>query len=133
MAMFGKDSAIPEELRARIKELEEENLKLQIDNEDYEAKLIARGVQPVMEAPLHREDGTYDYRIDLPPSGGMDLKINGVQYFHGQTYRFDVDLLRTVQEMIHRSWTHEETIHGSNENSYRPHLNTTLTMRGRRQ
>lgn len=62
---------------------------------------------------------TYFYKIDLPPSGGMDFKINGDAYYHGATYEFDADTLRSVKEIVYRCWAHDTSIHGSDENVYR--------------
>lgn len=68
----------------------------------------------------------YKYKIDLPPSGGLDIKINGMPYYHGETYTFDVDLLRTIKEIVQRTWAHEQSIQGSNENFYRKQLNRKI-------
>jgi hypothetical protein len=74
----------------------------------------------------------WKYKIDLPPSGGTDIKINGAPYYHGETYTFETDLLRTVKEIIQRSWNHEASIQGSNENFYRKEMNRTISGRGGR-
>jgi hypothetical protein len=68
----------------------------------------------------------YRYRIELPPSGGLDVRINGVPYYHGQEYSVDLDTLRTLKDAVHRSWAHEASIRGSNENAYRRPNNFTL-------
>lgn len=69
---------------------------------------------------------TFYYRIDLPPSGGEALKLNGVPYYHGTIGEFDLHTLRTVKEIVYRGWDHERNISGSNENVYReqkrPHI-----------
>lgn len=65
---------------------------------------------------------TFFYKIDLPPSGGVSVGINGQQFYHGRTYEFDLHTLRSVKDIIARSWAHENSIRGSNENAYRrPH------------
>lgn len=84
---------------------------------------ILRPIWTVIEIP------TYKYRINLPPSGGEDFKINGIAYYHGSDYVFDADTLRTVKEIIHRCWAHDATINGSNENAYRPKQNNRLSAR----
>jgi hypothetical protein len=68
----------------------------------------------------------YRYRIELPPSGGLDVRINGVPYYHGQEYSIDLDTLRTIKDVVHRSWAHEASIRGSNENFYRQPANVVL-------
>lgn len=81
----------------------------------------------------HKEDGsdilrpewkdvslpTFFYRIDLPPSGGLDIKINGTPLYHGALYTFDEDTLRSVKDIVYRCWKHDADIMGSNENAYR--------------
>lgn len=74
---------------------------------------------------------TYFYKIDMPPVGGTDLKINGLPYYHGQVVEVDIDVLRSIKEMIYRLWDHDRNIHGSDENFYRTPQNKTLSGRGR--
>jgi hypothetical protein len=62
---------------------------------------------------------TYFYKVDMPPCGGSDLKINGVPFYHGVVYELDLDSLRTVKEMVYRTWDHDRQIHGSDESFYR--------------
>jgi hypothetical protein len=59
------------------------------------------------------------YKIDLPPSGGIEIKLNGIAYYHGEQYKVDTDTLRTLKDIVFRCWKHEGDIHGSNENFYR--------------
>jgi NADH:ubiquinone oxidoreductase subunit len=62
----------------------------------------------------------YHYRVDLPPSGGVEIKINGVPFFHGEQYKVTGKTLSTLQDIVARSWQHEAQINGSqNENAYR--------------
>lgn len=83
--------------------------------------------RPVREPVFEEvEVPTYFYRIDLPPSGGTGIKINGEEFMHGQTYTFDLDLLRAIKDIVHRSWAHEQQIKGSNENFYRKPSHTVL-------
>lgn len=62
---------------------------------------------------------TYFYKVDLPPCGGTDFKINGQPYYHGATYEFDIDTLRTAKDIVARCWAHDKEIHGTDENFYR--------------
>jgi carboxylesterase type B len=59
------------------------------------------------------------YRIDLAPCGGTEIKINGIPYYHGSTYEFETDLLRSIKEIVARTWDHENNIMGNNENVYK--------------
>jgi hypothetical protein len=76
-------------------------------------------------------DPMWKYKIDLPPSGGTDIRVNMTPYYHGETYTFDTHLLRTIKEMVQRAWGHEASIQGSNENFYRREMNQTINGRGR--
>jgi hypothetical protein len=69
---------------------------------------------------------TYFYKIDLPPIGGTEIKINGEPYYHGTVYKLDLYLLRSIKEIVARAWGHENNIRGSNENAYRTPSNRTL-------
>lgn len=71
------------------------------------------------------------YKIDLPPSGGIEVKINGVPYYHGEQYKINTDTLRTIKDIVFRCWKHEGDIHGNNENFYRQPKNAVL--RGQRR
>lgn len=73
---------------------------------------------------------TFFYRIDMPPCGGTDLKINGQPYYHGGTYEYDIDTLRTVKDIVFRTWKHDADIHGTDENAYRPQQRPRLSARG---
>ena len=70
---------------------------------------------------------TFMYKINLPPVGGAAITVNGEAYYHGQTYTFDIDMLRTVKEVVHRIRDHEATIHGTDENAYRPKVNAQFS------
>jgi hypothetical protein len=83
--------------------------------------------QPILTPEFEEvEVPTYFYTINMPPVGGSCLRINGQEFYHGQTYKFDIDTLRTVKDMVFRLWKHDADIHGSDENFYRkpqrPHL-----------
>lgn len=81
------------------------------------------------------EDGhdMWKYKIDLSPSGGVDIRINGVPYYHGEVYTFDTATLRTVKEIVQRTWDHERNISGNNENMYRREMNVTISGKGGRR
>lgn len=82
------------------------------------------------------EDGnqTWWYTINLPPSGGVGLVVNGMQgkvFYHGERYRVFTATLQSLKEMVYRAWQQEDLIHGSNENFYRQQNDKSLTN-GRR-
>lgn len=83
--------------------------------------------EPVMEEV---EVPEYWYKIDMPPVGGTDLKINGVPMEQGALVKLTLDELSSVKEMIYRLWQHEHNISGSNENFYRKPVQRQLSARG---
>lgn len=61
----------------------------------------------------------YHFLVELPPSGGVDIRLCGMPFYHGQGYYVDLNQLRSLREIIGRTWQHETSIRGSNENFYR--------------
>lgn len=127
----GTGAAVPEDkLKARIAELEEELRRsgaAQLIAEEESARLSAQAQNSMFTSNVTERfsrvaaDGSdvYWYRIDLAPCGGTEIKINGVPYYHGSTYEFRTDLLRSVKEIVARTWDHENNIMGANENAYK--------------
>lgn len=120
----------PEQLKARIKALEaalEKSTAGRLIAEEESARLSAQAQSSLFTTNVterfsrRTEDGKdlWWYRIDLAPCGGIDIRINGQQFVHGTTYEFDTDLLRSVKEIVARTWDHENNIMGANENVYK--------------
>lgn len=120
----------PDELRAKIKALEDELARSNAGRliaEEESARLSAQAQSSIFTTNVTErfsrksEDGRdiWWYRIDLAPCGGVEVKINGTPYYHGSTYEFDTDLLRSVKEIVARTWEHESNIMGANENVYK--------------
>jgi hypothetical protein len=129
----------PDMLRAKIKALEEALAKSDAAKsiaEEQNERLQAEAQTSLYTAANvnerfagKSEDGKHDmwwYRIDLAPCGGIYVQINGVQYVHGETYKFSTDVLRSVKEIAARTWGHEAQIHGENENPYKQAQNRVL-------
>lgn len=72
------------------------------------------------------KEPTYWYTIDMPAVGGTDIKLNGREFYHGQTYEVTVDELRTLKDIVHRLWAHERSLHEDNEKVYRQHYDSKL-------
>ena len=126
-----------EELRARIKKLEamlETSIAAQGIAEDESARLSAQAQSSMFMTNVTErlagkdEDGNelWWYRIDLAPCGGTEIKINGFPYFHGQTYKLTTDMLRSIKEIVSRTWDHENNINGVNENIFKQAQNRVL-------
>ena len=126
---FGDDTDLPKDTAAQT--IAEQNLELERlraalkQAQDAAAPQFTAGVIPVgdpNESPAGVNDDDepmFWYKIDLPPSGGTDIKICGVPFYHGQQYKVDVNQLRSLREIVARTWAHEQSIRGSNENFYR--------------
>lgn len=75
----------------------------------------------------------WEYLIDLPPSGGEGVTINGTQFHHGQVIEVDTNTLRTIKEMVFRAWFHESQIKGNDENKFRRPTNPVFSMKSGRR
>lgn len=138
------ESTSNDDLRRRIAELEAE-LAISKSSEqkaqDALAEAQAAAQNTVFSTAVEavwagkREDGEdmWKYRIDLSPSGGVEIRLNGVPYYHGEVYTFDTATLRTVQDIVARTWDHERAVFGNNENVYRREMNVTLSGKGGRR
>jgi len=86
--------------------------------------------RPILKAKWKTEEvPTFFYKIDLPPVGGLGLTINGLPLYHGTVYEFDLDSLRMVKDLVHKSWKHDADIHGTDENVYRKPENRQISMK----
>jgi len=113
------------QLRQRIKELEEQKAP---------QTQFAQSVGSGHEIHAGSDDDGRDlwhFKIDLPPSGGTEIKVNGIPFFHGLQYKVNTDTLRVLKDIVARTWKHEESIHGSNENFYRRPTERILRGQGR--
>lgn len=62
---------------------------------------------------------TFKYKIDMAPSGDVAMKINGFPLTHGAVYTLDLHTLRTVKDIVARTWDHYRNTHKDDENFYR--------------
>lgn len=80
-------------------------------------RLLAEYKKHVRQA-LVPEEKLEPVLIDLAGHSAK-IVIDGVQYFHGVTYRLSGAQATTVREVIYRTWKHEAEIGGANSNMYR--------------
>lgn len=69
-----------------------------------------------------------DVAIDLAPYA-PDIRLDGKVYEHGRTYRVLRRVAAVLYEQMQRSWEHQASISGKNENAYRRPRNVTLSMK----
>ena len=54
---------------------------------------------------------TYYYKIMMAPCGGLQARLNGQDFVHGSVVEVDIDTLRTLKDIVFRTWSHEGSIH----------------------
>lgn len=65
--------------------------------------------------------------ITLDMAGHSDrIMLDGVVYFHGQTYAVPKSTFDTMAEVVSRGWQHEDEVGGANRDVYRRPRNLTL-------
>lgn len=65
--------------------------------------------------------------ITLDMAGHSDrIMLDGVVYFHGQTYLVRKSTYDVMAETVARGWDHEDEIGGANRDQYRRPRNTVL-------
>jgi hypothetical protein len=124
-----------EEVQRLTRQLEDSKQQAYVEAQSsgQRARYLGETVERDVVGGEDRERATtlWEYTIDLPPSGGTDIKLNGIPFYHGQTYRVTKGTLDVLRDQVSRSWQHEANIRGSNENAYRRPRETTFSM-GRR-
>lgn len=127
----------PEQLQARIRELEDQLRKSDAAKaiaedeagrlqQQAQASLLTSNVTERFAGKTEDGEDMWWYRIDLAPCGGLDIKINGMAYVHGETYKLNTNQLRGIKEIVARTWGHENQINGANENPYKKAQNRLL-------
>lgn len=100
-----------------------------------EAQNAAIQTSDVREVPAGETDtgvALWWYKIDLPPSGGEAVRLSGLHYYHGETYKVSAAVLSTLKDIVWRAWAHNAEIMGSNENAYRRPQEKVLRGNARR-
>ena len=114
-----------EAARKQLAEKSEELARNQAATANALSALSSHQPVPTGRKNSHGED-LYRYHIDLAPNGGMSIKINGIDYFHGVEYELTKNQLASVMDIVQRTWFHEQSIKGKNDNFYRHQTNRTL-------
>lgn len=115
-----------EALRATIeaKDAELARNKAASDN----AMMALSSMQPIPTGKQNADgEDLFRYKIDLAPNGGLGITINGIDYYHGQEYDFSTKQLQSVMDIVQRTWMHEQSIKGKNDNFYRQGQNRTIS------
>lgn len=58
--------------------------------------------------------------LDLPPAAGNSINVAGNKYFHGKSYQVTNDLKWVIEEAMRRCWSHESSLHESENKARRP-------------
>ena len=132
--MEQKQTKLPPEIEAKLARLDALEAEYKATLTAKEALEVALQAQEMQRHGIETgpdENGNYKVLIDLPPSGGWDIRINNgtQQYCHGQEYSVDINTLRTLKEIMHRSWKHHQDLKGGDENQYRQPVHATLSGR----
>lgn len=85
---------------------------------------LATEIDLARRAHVPNEEMKY---ISLDMAGHSDrIMIDGVVYFHGQTYEVPKRLYDVLKEVVGRGWEHEDEIGGANRDVYRRPRSTAL-------
>lgn len=108
------------ELRAKARE--------RVDRERKEASMdafLAAEIDAARRAGLPQEEMKF---IALDMAGHSDrIMLDGIIYFHGQTYEVPKHTYDVLREVVARGWEHEDEIGGANRDMYRRPRTTALT------
>lgn len=115
----------PEEqadIHARAKQKVEAERKSAQEDQFFEQAL--RTARSAYDPALRTED----VLIDLP-GHAVHILIDGVQFMHGLVYEVPKPVADTINEIIHRTWLHEDEIGGANRSFYQKPRDIRLTRR----
>lgn len=84
-------------------------------------------IEAARRASMPEEEMKY---IQLDMAGHSDrIMLDGVIYFHGQTYEVPKHTYDVLAEVVGRGWEHEDQIGGANRDQYRKPRETRLGPR----
>lgn len=110
------DPLLSDEERAQIKAKAKEHVAKK-RRDAAEAKLLAQEIraEEIAQNPLEQYE---DVVIDLAPYvaskklSASCITLDGTMYFHGVTYSVPYSVARTLEDIMARTWEHENEIHG---------------------
>lgn len=111
-----------EDIRVRAKEQVEKERKTAQEDQLFEQAM--REARSAYDPALRMED----VLIDLP-GHAVHILIDGVQFMHGLVYEVPQPVAQTINEIIHRTWLHEDEIGGANRSFYQQPRDIRLTRR----
>jgi hypothetical protein len=76
-----------------------------------------------------KEVDTYLFKVEMPPVGGVQIVLDGEPLQHGQTYEVTLDRLRYLKEIVFRLQAHEASIHGNDDDVWRPRISKEINLR----
>ena len=101
-----------------VAEIEEEERERQRKIYREEAKLSMKRAKGLAEEQV-------EVIIDVA-GHAQDIKLDGRPYFHGHTYIVPLSVASTLYDIMGRTWDHEESVGGANQNEYRKPRNTRM-------
>ncbi len=72
---------------------------------------------------------TFLFKVEMPPVGGVQIVLDGEPLQHGQTYEVTLDRLRYLKEIVFRLQAHEASIHGNDDDVWRPRISKEINLR----
>lgn len=111
-----------EDIRERAKAKVAEERKSAEEDQFFEQAM--RQARSAYDPSLTMED----VLIDLP-GHAVHILLDGVQFMHGLVYEVPKPVADTINEIIHRTWLHEDEIGGANRGFYQKPRDIRLTRR----
>ncbi len=116
-------SLLTEEERAEI----EDTIIAEIEEEERERLRAAYKVEA--KEKFRREKGLAEEQVTLTidvAGHAQDIKLDGRPFYHGHTYTVPRSIADTLFDIMGRTWDHEESVGGANQNEYRKPRNTRM-------
>lgn len=127
-----------EELLAKVKQLEADNALLKTEHKRAQEAARNNAVLLSQFQEVHagktepdkdgNQEDLWEYTVELAPNAGQSIRLNGFEFFHGQSYTFTTSQLQSIKDIVYRGFVHEANIFGhQNENFYRQQSSRSIT------